>query len=191
MDEPKVDLSRLRIQREPATPAPAERRSRWRPWIPAGAAIVLALLYLLFRSSITPAAEVDLAAVTLTFPSQANALLTANGYVVAQQKAAVASKGTGRLEFLGVEEGDKVRKGTVIARLENKDVLASVERARADLAVARSDGADAQNTLDRVQRLHAARLASKAPCRIVNSPINPLRSGKPAELSIAKANTIE
>ncbi len=34
------------------------------------------------------------------------------------------------------------------------------------------------------------RLASKAPCRIVNSPMKPLSSGRPAELSMAKANTI-
>jgi len=57
-----------------------------------------------------PAVEVQLATATLTSPSQASAVLTASGYVVARRKAAVASKGTGRLVFLGVEEGDKVKK---------------------------------------------------------------------------------
>ncbi|HEX9007084.1 MAG TPA: efflux RND transporter periplasmic adaptor subunit [Bacteroidota bacterium] len=162
MEPAQPDLSRLRIQREQAEPVPAERRTRWKLMIPAAAVLLLAVLLLLFRSVIFPPPPVDLVSVTLTFPSQANALLTANGYVVAQQKAAVASKGTGRLEYHGVEEGDKVRRGTVIARLENKDVLASLERARADLAVARSDGTDAKNNLDRTQRLYAARLASNA-----------------------------
>ena len=43
--------------------------------------------------------------------SQTDAMLAASGYVVAQRKAAVASKATGRLIYLGVVEGDKVKKG--------------------------------------------------------------------------------
>jgi RND family efflux transporter MFP subunit len=58
--------------------------------------------------------------------------------VVAQRKAAVASKATGRLEWLGVEEGSKVKKGDVIARLEGRDVAASRDQAAANLDNARS-----------------------------------------------------
>ena len=74
-------------------------------------------------------------------------MLTANGYVVAQRKAAVASKGTGRLVALAVEEGDKVVRGQIIARLEDQDVMAALLKAKADLEVARADSVDARSTL--------------------------------------------
>jgi RND family efflux transporter MFP subunit len=86
----------------------------------------------------------------------------ANGYVVAQVKAAVASKGTGRLEYLGVEEGDKVKENQIIARIEDDDIRASLARAKADLEVARADFADATRTLDRQKRLFESNLISEA-----------------------------
>jgi HlyD family secretion protein len=114
------------------------------------------------RNSAGGAKEVELATATLTSPAQANAVLTASGYVVAQVKAAVASKGTGRLEYLGVEEGDKVKQGTIIARLEDADVLAALAQANANLAVARADSQDAMRSMERVRQLYKSNLASKA-----------------------------
>ncbi|HEX2929631.1 MAG TPA: efflux RND transporter periplasmic adaptor subunit [Candidatus Binatia bacterium] len=97
--------------------------------------------------------EVQLATASLTSPSQANAVLTASGYVVARRKAAVASKGTGRLVFLGVEEGDKVKKGQVIARLEDDDVIASRDRARENFRLAEADLYEAKKNLERMRTL--------------------------------------
>ena len=91
-------------------------------------AVVAAALFL--KDIFNPAIEVQLATASLNSPSQANSVLTASGYVVARRKAAVASKGTGTLVFLGVDEGDRVKKGQVIARLEDSDVVASLQRAR-------------------------------------------------------------
>ena len=68
--------------------------------------------------------------VSLVYPSQPNTLLNASGYVVAQRKAAVASKGTGRLETLAVEEGSRVTKGQILARLENADLRPRPPRPR-------------------------------------------------------------
>ena len=56
---------------------------------------------LLLRDFLDPPIEVQIATATLTSPAQANAVLTPSGYVVARRKAAVASKGTGTLVFLG------------------------------------------------------------------------------------------
>ena len=92
-------------------------------------------------------------AVSLTSPSQANAVLTASGYVVARRSAAVASKGTGRLVFLGVEEGDKVKKGQVIARLEDADVVAARNRAQANLRLAEADLYESKKNLERLRIL--------------------------------------
>jgi RND family efflux transporter MFP subunit len=85
----------------------------------------------------TPPVQVQLANVTQVYPSQAYTLLTASGYVVPQRKSALASKVTGRLVWLGVEEGSRIKKGDVVARLESQDVEAAKTQAAANLETAR------------------------------------------------------
>ncbi len=109
-----------------------------------------------------PGVEVQLATASMSSPSQANAVLTASGYVVARRKAAVASKGTGTLVFLGVDEGDKVKKGQIIARLEDSDVAASLERARENLRVAEADLNEAKQSLERTRILLKQELVAQA-----------------------------
>jgi RND family efflux transporter MFP subunit len=71
---------------------------------------------------------------------------------VAQRKAAVASKATGRLEWLGVREGSKVRAGEVLARLENRDVSAQMAQAAANIKVAEANLEQAQAELKDAER---------------------------------------
>lgn len=71
------------------------------------------------------------------------ARLAATGYVVAQRQASIASKGTGRLEFLGATVGDRVTTGQLVARLERKDMEAAMEQARARLGIAKAALANA------------------------------------------------
>jgi RND family efflux transporter MFP subunit len=118
--------------------------------------------YFLVRTLLASTPEVEVASATLTSPSQENAVLTASGYVVARQKASVASKGTGRIVRLSVEEGDVVKKGEVIALLEDGDVLAQLARAKADLEVVQADSFDASRTLARQRELHSRQLSSQA-----------------------------
>ena len=82
-------------------------------------------------------------------PAQSEAQLTASGYVVAERKAAVASKATGRLVYLGVSEGDKVKKGEIIARLEDNDVKAELAEANANLELNEAILSDAKWNYDR------------------------------------------
>lgn len=95
-----------------------------------GIPILGLILYLLVFN---PVVEVDVSTVSQVYPSQMFTLLNASGYVVAQRKASVASKITGQIEWLGVEEGSQVKKGQIIARLEGKDAMAALEQARANL----------------------------------------------------------
>ena len=104
MDNP--DISKLAIDRA-ATPARRPRR-RWWPWL-AGIAALAVLGFVAYERFVGGAPTVETAAVSAAFPSQAVTLLNATGYVVAQRKAAVASKATGRLEWLGVTEGSRVK----------------------------------------------------------------------------------
>lgn len=101
-------------------------------------ALVAVLLVIgVWRWIVNRSVEVDVATVSLVYPSQTFSVLNASGYVVAQRKSAVSSKATGRLEWLGVEEGSVVRRGELLARLENRDVAASKDQAAANLAVTR------------------------------------------------------
>jgi RND family efflux transporter MFP subunit len=96
------------------------------------AAAALALAY-------RPAVQVETGTVGQLYPSQAYTMLNATGYVVAQRKAAVASKATGRLEWLGVREGSTVKSGDPIARLENRDVSAQMQQSAANIKVAEAN----------------------------------------------------
>jgi len=158
-----ADLSALRINRSPqGTKPPRRSRSVGKiiGWLAVLAFIVAAVIG--FREWLNPGIEVQLATAALTSPSEADAVLTASGYVVARRKAAVASKGTGRLVFLGVEEGDKVTKGQVIARLEDADVVAARERARQDLRVAEADLYEAKKNLERMRILVQREMIAQA-----------------------------
>jgi RND family efflux transporter MFP subunit len=154
------DLSRLTIDRTAAR-APRGRSRRW-PWIAAIAIAVVAGV-VGFAGGIGRAVPVETASVATAYPSQALTVLNATGYVVAQRKASVASKATGRLEWLGVMEGSRVRKGELIARLESRDVGASREQAAANVKVASANLEQAQAELrDADHHLQRSRdLASK------------------------------
>ena len=95
--------------------------------------IVIIVSYYFFEEKIKPATQVKTATVYLLTGSNAQAELVASGYVVAQRKAEVASKGTGRLKFLGYEEGDTVLTNNIIAEIENNDIKANLDIAKAKL----------------------------------------------------------
>ena len=77
-----------------------------------------------------------------------DAVLTGQGYVVAQVKAAISSKATGRLQELFVIEGDKVKKGMIIGRIESNDVQANLNQQKAQIAVLNASVANAQAELE-------------------------------------------
>jgi RND family efflux transporter MFP subunit len=126
------DLDRLRIRRpEEERPLNAPRRTR--VGLALLGAVLLVLLALYLWGPLHPAQEVAATVVSRLYPAQAYTLLNASGYVVAQRKAAVSSKSTGRLAFLGVEEGSRVKKGEIMASLENEDVAAARNQAQAQI----------------------------------------------------------
>jgi RND family efflux transporter MFP subunit len=143
------DLSKLRLDKSGSNFQRKKKLPRW-GLIAIGAIAAISIVFLLFANR---AIEVETAVVSRVYPSQSFTLLSASGYVVAQRKAAVASKATGRLEWLGVEEGSKVRTGEVIARLENRDVLAASDQAVAGVNSAKAELADAQQNYGRMKEL--------------------------------------
>ena len=154
-------LSQLRIDRS----APLQRRRRRWPWVLA----VLVLAAAAAAALLPRKTEVQATTVLAAYPSQQFAELSASGYVVAQRRAAVASKGTGRLIELRVREGSVVKQGDLIGRLDATDVQAAVAasqsgvlqaqagkaQAVAALGQARAELANAELELQRQQDLKA------------------------------------
>ncbi len=161
-----MDLSQLRIDRTSATPTGKPRRSKAKIFIFI-ALIVIAVAVFAMRYNAVP--TVETVSVAQAYPSQNYTLLNATGYVVAQRKAAVGSKATGRLEWLGVLEGSAVKKGDIIARLENQDVTAALDQAKANVKVAQANLGqgmaelqDAESAFKRSQDLLAKKFISQS-----------------------------
>lgn len=136
-------LSQLKINR--ATGG-GRRRARW-PWV-VGALVLLAAA----AAALAPrVAEVQTTSVVQSTASQQYVQLTASGYVVAQRRAAVASKAAGRLIELNVREGSRVKKGAIIARLDDSDVRASALAAQAGVHQAEAGVRQAEVELTNAQ----------------------------------------
>lgn len=140
------DLSGLKIEQRKAAVA----TRRWGRWLWAVAGIVLLAGIGVFF--VNRPVKVETVTVSLLHPSQTMTLLNASGYVVAQRKAAVAAQSTGRLVWLGVEEGSRVTTGQVLARLESREAEANLEQARANLAAVQAARGEAQAELRDAQR---------------------------------------
>jgi RND family efflux transporter MFP subunit len=138
------DLSKLKIDKSVRTFRPAKKKK----YIYFIGVILLMIIagFLYLNGFLSPAIPVEVASISQIYPSQAISQLNASGYVVAQRKAAVATKVTGRLVSLMVEEGSRVKEGQIIARLENEDAIAACEQAEANLKVAQAnlEGAKAE-----------------------------------------------
>jgi RND family efflux transporter MFP subunit len=159
MNTTPADLSSLRIQRDapPAGPAAGSGRA-W--WIALVVVAVLAIAGFFLRSRVT---EVEVASATLTGgPAAAGTGITANGYVVARTKASVAAKVTGQLEYLGVSEGARLRRGEVLARIESGNQQAALSAAQAALAQAGTSLEQGRRDLERAQRLATEQVLSPA-----------------------------
>jgi len=158
METKNADLSSLRIDR---SNKPEVNSSKKNIFIILGVILLLIVGYFVITSFLGSSIEVKLTTAVLQKPGQTTASLQASGYVVAQRKAAIASKGTGRLIYLGVVEGDKVKKDQIIARLENTDIVAQLDEAKANLTLAQADLVNAENTFKREKELFNKGLSSQ------------------------------
>jgi RND family efflux transporter MFP subunit len=186
------DLTGLKIDRTAGVSRTPRRRKK-AYWIVASVAVILALV-LFFTGALAPALEVEVATVSQAFPSQTFTLLNASGYVVAQRKAAVASKATGQLEWLGVEEGSRVLRGDVLARLESRDVAASRDQAFSNLGTARytadqakTELVDAERSIRRQKELLAQGIVAQADYDTAEARYNKARAGVAGAEAAVKA----
>jgi len=153
----KGELASLKIDRT----RPARSPWRWPLLLLIPVVLFLAALYALRAQQAFSAPEVETTTAAVSRdaePSAGTPILTASGYVVARRKAVVSAKIQGRLSWLGVEEGSRVREGEVIARLESNDYEASVARAKAAVLRAEADLAESERQLRLADRLAAEKV---------------------------------
>lgn len=155
----KVDLSALRMERDELIYRP---RRRW-----VAPVIILALLAAGAAWAVLAPApfllpKVATTTVQVVTPTEASTVLTATGYTYARDRAAVGSRVIGRVVELKVDEGDRVRRGDVIAVLDSEDLRASIRQGEAELLETRAQLADAEREAGRQQRLSSAGVTAQA-----------------------------
>lgn len=143
IDTKHEDLQSLRIDRSQRGGDHGGGPSSWASrYIIGGIAIVvlLGVITLAYRafSSDRPLVEVVRASVQTTGDSEAGTVLSATGYIVAHHTINVNSKVTGRLAWIGVEKGDKVKEGQVLVRLEDEEFRAAYLQAQGAVENARA-----------------------------------------------------
>ncbi len=133
IDTKHKDLEGLRIDRS----ATVEDGSG-SPWAKAyilgsvGLIVLLglaAISYRLFAGS-TPEVEVVRAVAQGGAQAAGATILTATGYIVPHHKINVNSKVTGRVKWIGVEKGDKVKEGQILVKLEDDEFRAQYQQAK-------------------------------------------------------------
>jgi HlyD family secretion protein len=190
IDTKHEDLQSLRIDRSHRDDSGGEPPVWARRYIAVGISVVvlLGLITLLYRLFASSPAEVEVVRAASEGGADASGVvLSASGYIVAHHKINVNSKVTGRVKWIGVEKGDKVKEGQVLVRLEDDEFRAqyeqaqgAVENARAyyeelqhgsrpeevqqaqhNLDEARATAANDKITLDRTKELYGQGVVSK------------------------------
>lgn len=134
------DLSVLRIDRSQKA-RPENRGSKSRTtlgWI-VGIVIAVVVAGLIVARVYAGAPVVQVARVSVSSaPVGGSVVLNAGGYIVAHHTIQVSSKIVGKVMWVGIEAGDKVTKGQVLARLDDSEFRAQYDQAVANLAAAQA-----------------------------------------------------
>jgi HlyD family secretion protein len=182
------ELAALRIDRKTSS-----YRAR-RPLLYAVLLIAIAgapVLYFARYRAVAQEVETVHPTVTGSIVGSARPILTASGYLVARRKAVVSAKIQGRLAKLDVEEGSWVTAGQVIARLDNSDLQAQMDVARAGVQQATADLGEKQRQWALTQVLAKDGVVSQDQLRAAASRVRVAEAAlaqSKANLSLAEAN---
>jgi HlyD family secretion protein len=130
-------LKSLRIDRSAGPPPGAANRTPKKLLLAIAALVALiAVAYAYFSASPKTVAVAEVK--TESGTASGATALTVSGYVVAHHKIAVGAKVMGRVQWIGVEKGDRVEQGQTLVRLEDQEFRAQVDQAKANLAAAQA-----------------------------------------------------
>ncbi|HEX7348762.1 MAG TPA: efflux RND transporter periplasmic adaptor subunit, partial [Rhodanobacteraceae bacterium] len=142
-------LHELHIDRTQRDDDDAPRR--W-PWIVGVIVIILiaagAVTYAMRSRAVTVATTT---AVSMASAGSNAAVLQATGYVVARRKASVSAQIVGTITQVDIEEGQHVKEGQVLARIDDTQYVAQLDAAQAQYAAAQAQVAKDRATLLQAQ----------------------------------------
>jgi HlyD family secretion protein len=189
IDAKHEDLRSLQIDRSQRGSSNGEPSPWARRYIVIGmvAVAIVSVSVLAYRLFARDASEVEVVRAAAQNSDIGDTVLSATGYIVAHHTINVNSKVTGRLAWIGVEKGDKVKEGQVLVRLEDEEFRAAYEQAKGavdnaqayleelehgsrpeeiqqaqhNLDEARATLVDDKATLDRTKELSAAGVVSR------------------------------
>jgi RND family efflux transporter MFP subunit len=148
----KALLGQLRIDRS-APPPSAGIGKRW--WIIAGAVVLAAIVavaaWLTLSAGAAPIVHTATAQ-PIAGGGGGASVLDATGYVTARRQATVSAQITGTVAAVLIEEGDHVKEGQVIGRLDDTAQRAALAQAQAQLHSAQALLVQAQAQLAQNQR---------------------------------------
>lgn len=180
MEDKSALLAQLRIDRASETSAAGHGRL----WLAGAMGLILAaVLWFSLRPTGVPVHIATAQALTQDGTAVAGSILDASGYVVARRQATVASKITGKMVELDIEEGDHVQAGQVIAKLDDSNIRAALGQTSAQLSFAKAgleetrvNLANAQRDFDRQNGLLANHYVSQSAVDNARTTLDALRA---------------
>jgi RND family efflux transporter MFP subunit len=141
-------VKELRIDRDTR---PRRASGRWFT-LALVAVLVVAVGVWFVWARVTPPVVRTATARAAATPGGAGSVLDASGYITARRQATVSAKITGKVTEVLIEEGQQVKAGAILARLDDTEARAQLTLARAQLAQARSQEGEIRAMLAQAER---------------------------------------
>lgn len=148
-----TDLEKLRIDK--SHKARRDQRSSW-PWI----LVILLLIgggagawFTFARAAVAQVQTIRVRVSETATTRNDRVVLNATGYVRAAHKIELASKVVGRVAWVGVEMGDKIKKGQELVRLEDDEYRARVAQQQGQFENSKAKLAQAEANWNRAKSL--------------------------------------
>ncbi|CAN5389044.1 N/A [soil metagenome] len=166
------ELQKLKIDK--SHKARRDERSVW-PWILVALLLVGIGVAVWQWSAHSTVASVSVIRVTVPDGGSASGdlvALNATGYIMAAHKIELAAKVIGRVEWVGVEMGDKIQKGQVLVRLEQDEYKARVATQQGELDNAKARLAELEAGMRPQEIAQAAAAVAQAAANLANAVRN-------------------
>ena len=169
------ELEALRIRRSPEP----RRRLRLLPLvlILLIGAVAAAGAYEVYQRTLGRPLEVRTAYVTMQRAGQPGVVLTGSGYVVTRHKyITIGTKILGQIVEEPIEEGQHVKRGDLLARIDDRDYRAQLRQAIADRALAVANVKLKQAQADRLRALYESGVESKDTLDVAENALSVARA---------------
>jgi len=118
--------------------------------------------WLVYQRTLGRPIDVQTAIVTMKQAGQAGTLLTGSGYIITQHKyIVIGTKILGQIVAEPIEEGQKIKAGDLLARIDDRDYQAQLRQAYADRDLAMANVKLKQQRADRLRTLYKEGVQSK------------------------------